>query len=60
MILKYAYKKCYFSHLSLEAEDCDQETDCCCDAKTHHHWLGVVEAIKTINMQTLLKMFQAI
>lgn len=30
-------KKCNFSHFSLEAEDCDQETDCYCDAQTHHH-----------------------
>lgn len=26
-----------FSHLGLKAKDCDQETDCCCNAQTHHH-----------------------
>lgn len=35
------------SYLSLEAEDCDDETDGCSNAQTHHHWLGVVVAKKT-------------
>lgn len=51
--------KVIWSHLSLETEDCDQETDCCCDAQTHHHRLGVIEAIhKVTRKHNLLKMLQ--
>lgn len=38
-------KKSCFSNLCLEAEGGHQETDCCCDAQTHHHRLGIIEAI---------------
>lgn len=36
-----------FTDLCLEAEDGDEETDCCCDAQTQHHRLGVVETYRT-------------
>lgn len=48
------------SHLRLEADDCDKETDCSCDAQTHHHRLGVIEAFKTRNMQIMVKKFKGI
>lgn len=36
----------FFSDLCLKAEDGDKETNCCCDAQTQHHRLGVVETVK--------------
>lgn len=53
-------EKYYLSHLSLEAEDCDQETNSCCDAQTHQHWLGIIKTIKTRKMQNSLNMCQVI
>lgn len=35
-----------FADLCLEAENGDEETDCCCDAQTQHHRLGIVETVK--------------
>lgn len=45
----------YFSHLGLKAEDCDKETDCYCDAQTHHYRLGVIETIKNKKQVKVIK-----
>lgn len=48
-VMRYSVKnkprKETFSDLCLETEDGDEETDCCCDAQTQHHRLGVVETV---------------